>query len=211
MAWWEIVLAVVGGLGGAGGVVGGLAGYLAKKNLQRDRERFERDMEEFRQRGAAAIEEIRTSGTKDIFVHRMQFENEFNIYLQMTNYLIALRRAFNNLLPLQLGPAPDPDTTMKELVEANGALNDLVYPRRPFYDTEVFRAANEMLKTVGKEVAGMRREARREGGGGYVSDEGAEKLKALMEVVFDRIRARVWSKEFMGYTHPQPREGTPDA
>ena len=205
------ILEVVGALGGGSVIVGGLAWLLARKMLQRDRARFEHEMEGFRQRGAAAIEELRTSGTKDIFVHRMQFENEFNVYLQMTDLIVQFRRAFNKLSDVVLGPVSDQDAVMEELREINGKLNDLVYPRRPFYDAQVFKAVDAMLNTVARDVRRMARDEKRRDGDGVASDKAIEKVKGLMEVVFDRIRERVWSKEFMGYTHPHAGKDAPSA
>lgn len=86
MAWQDWVL---GGLTGSG-VILVLSSWLGKvwanRILEKDRIHFQTKME-------TLLEDLRTQDRKELFVHQLQFEKEFDVYIRLWKAVLKLKEA----------------------------------------------------------------------------------------------------------------------
>jgi hypothetical protein len=86
----------------------GLSAWLgrvwANRILEKDRARYRTQME-------SLLEDLRTRESKELFVHRLQFEKEFEIYKQLWTGVLALGRAAREFRDLKIGPVKLPEET----------------------------------------------------------------------------------------------------
>ena len=188
-----------------GGLVYLLSGWLGKlwasRILEEDRAKYSKELEALRQTGEVFLGKLRTQSEKELWVHRLQFEKEFKIYLELWASLVHLTAALSQLKP---GLAiVDPNEIPKECEPSNvdrlkTAIRELatvVHEHRPFYAPEVFQAATKVI---------------------HIAD--IEHMKHLLDLNDDRqttarireavrlayrvceeIRGRIWSVNAMGY------------
>jgi hypothetical protein len=78
----------------------GLSTWLGKvwanRILEKDRVRYQTEME-------TLLEDLRTRQSKELFVHRLQFEKEFDIYKQLWVAVLALARTTREFRSIQIG------------------------------------------------------------------------------------------------------------
>lgn len=91
---WAVVLGVF--------LIVALASWLGKvwasRILEKDRGKYEAEIERLRQSGASVVERLRTQGERDLFVHRLQFEKEFEIYNQLWKPMLLKLTEFSRVL-----------------------------------------------------------------------------------------------------------------
>ncbi len=190
-------------------IVVGLSTWLGKvwanRILEKDRIRYQTQME-------SLLEDLRTRESKELLVHRLQFEKEFEIYRQLWTAVLALGRATREFRDLKIGKAKSQGETLKEFADAFDGLNTVVFDNRPFYAPAVFektKAALDLAWEIDRSHAkkALLQEARGD------SDKNVEKLIELGEhiedtlnkindsipPICDAIRARIWSTRESGW------------
>lgn len=130
-------------------VVVGLAAWIGKvwagRILEKDRAKYQTSME-------TLLADLRTTNTKELLVHQLQFEKEFGVYKELWIAALGLARAGSNFRMLQMGPLASPDEIRKEIEDSYGRLRDTVFDNRPFYEPEVYEIAKAMLNGLGEVV-----------------------------------------------------------
>ncbi len=158
------------------------------------------------------IEDLRTRESKELFVHRLQFEMEFGIYKQVWVAVLALGRATREFRDLKVGPVKPQEEILKDFADAFNRLNAVTFDNRPFYAPEVFErtaATLDLAREVNRSrVIGTLLEKANTN-----SDKHTEKLIELDKQIQDTldkinesippiceaIRARIWSTRESGW------------
>ena len=141
MGWQNIAL---GGLT-ASGIIIGLSSWLGKvwanRILEKDRTQYQTKME-------TLLENLRKQASKELFVHELQFEKEFEIYKELWGQLIRLVpwvTSFDELLK--------PEHITQRAQELPNIIRDIshtVYTNLPFYPPEIFEACEYILNSMPK-------------------------------------------------------------
>jgi len=141
MAWQDFAL---GGLT-IGSVIIGLSSFLGKvwanRILQKDRTKYKTQME-------TLIENLRTQSKKELYVHQLQFEKEFEIYKELWEQLIRLVpwvRSFDELLKSE-----HIKQRVQELPNIIKDISQTIYTNQPFYHPEIFEACESILDKMPK-------------------------------------------------------------
>ncbi len=102
---------------------------------------------------------LRTDLERVLHVHRIQFEKEFQIYLELTEKMVPLRQA---LFTLNKALRPVFEDKIKHdeyyaplrknLKDSFNAFRDTVLKNEPFYAEEVFKAADEIIDLALDEI-----------------------------------------------------------
>lgn len=198
---FQVAAAAIASVGVGGGFVCALSSWLgrvwASRILEQDRAKYQERLDALRREGEIVLERLRTAGAKDIFVHRVQFEKEFQIYGELWDHLITLGRAAAKFRALR--NAPDPGATadqeLAELRDAYNAYSDLVYRRRPFYAPVVYDLAKETLH-LASDVNDWATWAGPHSSTDKQEDaKGAalDRINELVNTICEAIRARIWS------------------
>jgi len=150
---WESF--VGGGLTGSV-IILGLSSWLGKvwagRIMEKDRIKYETQMETLLQR-------LRTDDSKILYIHKLQFEKEFEIYKELWAHAIRLEQSVQCLAHLCFEPDQffrDNDIEnaqeynifegfKKDLSEAAGKFTSIVRYNKPFYSQKIFEKANEIL------------------------------------------------------------------
>ena len=192
-------------------VIVGLSAWLGKiwagRILEKDRARYQTNME-------TLLAALRTTITKELLVHQLQFQKEFEVYKELWVAALGLARAGSNFRMLQMGPQASPDEISLEIETSYARLRDAVFDNRPFYEPEVYEAAKAMLNGLGEVVRKRKQLERLEQGD--MSDKKVEKACSLdkeieqkldeidkvLEKLCTSIRSRIWSTTASGWDRP---------
>lgn len=167
---FELAGAVILSLGGAGVVLWGLSGFLAKiwtnrlleqdraryaeqldklkNDYQRDLERLKNDLETHRQRLQAHLD-------RTVHIHRAQFEKEFGALSEIWQRIAELRAVFEALGLRSRDAAQDAEylRQVTELVVPKFyALVNSVDQQSPFYPQNILDACSEAITAVRVEL-----------------------------------------------------------
>jgi hypothetical protein len=193
-------------------VIVGLAAWLGKiwagRILEKDRAKYQTSME-------TLLADLRTTNTKELLVHQLQFQKEFEVYKELWIPALGLARAGSNFRTLQMGRPASPDEIRQEIEASYGRLRDTVFDNRPFYEPEVYEIAKAMLNGLG-EVVRKRQHLERLEQQESKSDEQVEKacsmdeeieqklneINDLLEKLCTSIRSRIWSTTASGWDRP---------
>lgn len=202
---WSGILA--GGIGVP--TIVGLSAWLGKvwanRILEKDRTRYQTQME-------SLLQDLRTRESKELFVHRLQFEKEFEIYRQLWTAVLALGRATREFRDLKMGASKPEAEIVKDFVDAFNKLNNVVFDNRPFFAPDVFEKT-KMTLDLALEIDRSRAKKSLWEEANAVSDKHTEKLIELAEHIQDTldkindsilpiceaIRARIWSTRESGW------------
>src|SRR5690606_13702700 len=92
---------------------------------------------------------LRNSGEKELHIHRLQFEKEFEVYSELWKRLLRVNRAASEFRLLSIGSSNPYDQQVNELHSSYNRLNETVFNNRPFYDPRVYDLTAEVLKHLG--------------------------------------------------------------
>ncbi|MBU0719578.1 MAG: hypothetical protein KJ749_15145 [Planctomycetes bacterium] len=126
-----------------------LGKVLANRILEKDRLRYQGQME-------TLLDELRTRSSKELFVHRLQFEKEFEVYVHLWKEMLEVGRAASRFRVLTFESSRTRDEEMQDLSEAYNRLKDQVYDHRPFYAPRVYDLTTKFLDKVRGVVQGHR-------------------------------------------------------
>ena len=96
-------------------------------------------------------EKIKSALTKEQFIHRLQFEKEFEIYLKLWKKLFDLKEATEMLIPIVDfdEPGKTEDETrkirLKRVQKAYGEVQTVINHYRPFFAKDVYKNAKNIL------------------------------------------------------------------
>lgn len=199
----ESFWAILGGLGTGVLLVGALSSWLGKiwaeRILSKDRAKYDRELESFRQKGDALLEKVRGKTEKEILVHKVQFEKEFEVYKSLWNALVILRDttvSLRGVLEWDVPGESEPDRIKRKMVGFHPAYDsflELVERNRPFYAEEIYAKVKELISNTHSEVISFLRVGRE-----YRSQEELhqfyeirKKIQALSDETCDLIRNRI--------------------
>ena len=149
---------VCGGVA-VGTIIFGLSSWLGKvwaeRIMQKDRLKYETEME-------MLLQGLRTNDSKMLYVHKLQFEKEFEIYKELWTNAIQLEQSVSLLECFWLEPDRflknmndteiqdfEPHQTFEhykeDLSEVSGKFNHIVRHNKPFYSKRIFEKTNQIL------------------------------------------------------------------
>lgn len=143
------------------------------------------------------LQQLKRDAEKQVFIHQLQFENEFKIYDELWRNLIDLRAAISALQPIM--DRTDEGKTygetiqrrVSEAAEIGNKTIDLIERRKPFYDHEVYEKLKEVLKIVRAELAEVNTGQRQQADYWKNRMNTAKQLIPLTDAVCDAIRRRI--------------------
>lgn len=173
----------------AAAVVGPLAVWLGKvwaaRILDKDRVRYQTQME-------TVLQELRTGSSKELYVHQLQFEKEFQVYLELWKEALALSRAAAEFRELKMDSGRTEEDQRQAFVEAHRNLNRRVFDHRPFYAPEVYALAREILRPAGQVYAVRSVVGRIDQDTWKHTEQLLDQVNAAIEPLCDAIRRRIW-------------------
>lgn len=195
-------------------IVVGLAAWLGKvwagRILAKDRVKYQTSME-------TLLADLRTGHTKELFVHQLQFQKEFEIYKELWVAALEVARAASHFRELQVGPPASTGDALQSIKSSHDRLRDTVFENRPFYEAGVYEAAKAIRKSLDEVVRKhqhLERLERLERGSltgvqidrrCAIDDETERKLdeiNCLRERLCSLIRSRIWSTTASGWDRP---------
>jgi len=93
----------------------------------------------------ALLQQLRSQSEKEIFVHRLQFEKEFSVYLELWKKALPAARAGIPFEVLSTAEDAPHGQHVKRLRDAYNELKDTIYDYRPFYAPQVYDVAGDLL------------------------------------------------------------------
>lgn len=179
--------------------------YWADKILEEHKAKYLAQME-------TLLADLRTRDTKELFVHKVQFEKEFRVYEDLWKQALELGRAGGPFGVLFQGQPKTIDSRVDLVADAHSKLQETVFGNRPFYSPAVFDAAKKLLDAL-LDVVRMDWKRNRLEGRESRNDSDVEKLidlgdsieaklNGISELVVslcDRIRERVWNTNKSGW------------
>lgn len=208
MEWWASLLT---GLGGATGIILALSGWLGKvwaaRILESDRVKYQTQMD-------VILADVRTKDKKELLVHEVQFEKEFEVYRELWREALKLGRTGLPFGLLFQGPPMPQEERVNHVREAYSSLSDTLYENRPFYAPRVYEAGKSLLTALEKLVQLDSRRARLEQSTRQErNDETVDRLSTMdseMEQIIDEIspqinalcdsiRERIWTTSSTGW------------
>lgn len=176
---WEVALAVIASLGGAGAVIATVvkcasdriaerlsAKYQLQlsKELENHKKGLQAELEEQKQSFQREIETLKQSLARKSYVSRVRFDTEFEIYRNLSQCFFDLFVSVNSLIPVGLAYVPNDEKLMKEMEEKNflnaeksafNAQNQL-HRNAPFISQDFFDAYQELLKLSNIQLSAFR-------------------------------------------------------
>jgi len=180
-----------------------LSGWLGKvwanRILEQDRARYAKEIEEFRQKGQAVLERLRTRSERELLIHRVQFEKEFEVYVKLWSGLVDLVAATSSLRPaidhVDTSKTEDQikQERLDELSKAYGTFKEIVHRYRPFYAPEVHDLARQLLRDAYHEALGYKYHDPRKIDHWEEALANVETVRREADQVCDAIRQRIWA------------------
>ncbi len=136
-----------------------IGNIIASKIIEKNRFKFQTEIEAIKKEANIALEKVRAFSEKDLFIHRLQFEKEFSIYVELWGKLIELKRATSFLRPIidyVIEGETEEERKKRRLEEFGKAFTDVngVFQKsRPFYSEEVYKSVNEIIQIANSEGA----------------------------------------------------------
>lgn len=98
---FELSAAIIASVGGAGFIVIGLSNWLGKiwanRILENEKEKHTKEIEKYKNELVMELEHLKRYNEKNIFVSKLQFEKEFEIYLELWESLFDVYVCTNSL------------------------------------------------------------------------------------------------------------------
>ena len=187
-------------LGGGAAIVWALSSWYGKvwagKILEKDRAAYQEQLEILKIEGREALENLRGQTEKELFVHRLQFEKEFEAYVKLWEKADNLRGATISLdLGLASNGSDQPQEDSKQQLrhdhsQAMKEFGDIIQTNRPFYSVEVHDAAWALMRLCFQptlaSVNNLTDQEQRD-----VHRSVAEKITPCLDILCDRIRERI--------------------
>lgn len=189
-------------LGGASAIILGFSNWLGKiwaeKLMLNEKNKYEKEIQEINNKFQEKLELIRKESGKEVYVHSLQFEKEFEIYKSLWGNLVELINAASALRPeVECIYKDEPEGERKErklhrLNEAYKKFYTDVFYSRPFYPNEIFLASEKIISISLAEKTGFQI-FDPDKKPSYYDDaiKNIEELKKQEEIILERIKARI--------------------
>lgn len=176
----------------------------ASRILEKDRAKYQAQVE-------TLLSDIRTRDTKELLVHRLQFEKEFEVYKELWGAALKLAKAGSHFRMVQMGPLASENQIKEELSTSCTHFNTIVFDNRPFYAPQVYETAKTILNELSEVLLTRNHlnqiekrnmtEAQIEKAVEMESkvEKTLDKINALLKTLCDVIRQRVWSTTVSGW------------
>jgi len=145
------------------------------------------------------IEKLRTQYKKEYHVHELSFNKKFEIYQELWAKAINIQMAAAQLRPRadHLNPSETKEerkeSRLKIVDKAIKEFRDIVYNKTPFYEQEIFDAAEEILKIVDKEGLEYIDYSPRSKGYWLNAKNNKKEIENLIDKLCAEIRKRIYS------------------
>lgn len=188
IVWWPVVIGLSAWLGQVWATrIGQVARHAQQLELDALRRRFESEMLR-----------SKTESDKLVFVHRMQFEKEFSVYVDLWSQLIEMRRAALGLRPvfdqMDLNESEDERRRARStrFVTAHNAFLEVVDRQRPFIADVIYASCMKILDlALDEQTAYQYGDDRPSRDYWKDSQANAEKFRRLVDEVCDAVRTRI--------------------
>jgi len=172
---------------------------------------LEQDKTKYKIQVDTLLQDLRTRESKELFVHQLQFEKEFEIYKELWVTVLELDKAINPLIDGISFSNISKEEAHSEIRKAFKKLNEMVFINRPFYSPEIFEEAykiTELCQTVCKcdrryerlknrpitnEIENMFDENMDK------SSSAKEEITKALNTICNTIRQRIWSTNKSGW------------
>jgi hypothetical protein len=104
-------------------------------------------VEEIRHEHTRSSEELKAALTKELNVHKTQYDAEVETYKEVWEKLVDLKRAVDDLGRSGRG-GPEAERAEERYYDAHASFLRTVEIRRPFYPADVWHALHNVLETV---------------------------------------------------------------
>lgn len=190
-------------------VITGLSIWLGKiwanRILEKDRAKYQTQME-------TLLLDLRTRDDKELYVHKLQFEKEFEIYKELWMKLLSLGRAGTKFRDLQRPPVDDTGNIINEFCDSYNAFKELVYSNRPFYAPKIYGLSKTVLDKARNVFDSIHRQERLERETvesaeldekiielGEKKEHDLNEINNLVDDMCTAIRERIWSTGKTGW------------
>ena len=201
-------MARLGGLTGSG-VILVLSSWLGKvwanRILEKDRIHFQTKME-------TLLEDLRTQDRKELFVHQLQFEKEFDVYIRLWKAVLKLEEAATAFKIIKMSLPKEPVYIVQIFMDAYLNLNEIIYNYRPFYSPNVFDKSEQILNHAKKVYLALEKQKPLDKTPFDLKKSTDRLKKIFQEIEFsldrindsiillcDAIRSRIWSTGQSGW------------
>jgi hypothetical protein len=147
------------------------------------------------------IETLRKEIEKQLLVHRLQFEKEFNIYNELWAKLVDLRAVITLLRP-KVGtnePGKNYDETVQirldKAIKIGNEVIEMVEKNKPFYAKAIYFELLKIIKIIRAEVIEVTHGDRRQQDYWVGGEKNIGELLPQIEVVCEAIRERIGNIE----------------
>lgn len=199
---WNLVLAILGSLGGGGAIVFAFSSFLAKlwaeRILRREHQEMERTLQSLRDRSEILLRVTQSQIDAKRHIHDSAFLLEFQSYQAIWKSLVVVRNAALGLRPVLdfHAPAETEDSRrearLQALRAAFASFFEAVELNRPFIQNEIYSKLSELHVQITKESWDYQH-GEHEKRGDYWTRAltNAKAIAALSDEVSDLIRKRV--------------------
>ncbi len=180
---------------------------------------LEQDKAKYKIQVDSLLQDLRTKESKELFVHRIQFEQEFEVYKDLWGGILTLGRAGKHFRTLAVGQIKPADEGLGDFHDAYTALNELVYGNRPFYAPSIFDLCKMLLDAAADIDRSIQRQAlllRKNSDSERIHqklteledkiEEDLDKINEVIGDLCDAIRFRIWSTDKTGWDRTGDRE-----
>jgi len=154
---------------------------------------LEQDKAKYKIQVDTLLEDLRTKEKKELFVHQLQFEKEFEIYKQLWEKVLVLGRAGTHFRSLQMEALKPVEERFDAFRNAYNSLNELVYFNRPFYAPKIFDLSKRLLDTAANVAGSVKRQLDTN------IETNLDSVNILVGEICDAIRERIWSTDKTGW------------
>ena len=149
----KLIGAILAAIGGGGALVFALSSWLGKiwaeRILNQDRHRYNVELEkvksDYRQLVDSTLERLKDELGRSQFVHRLQFETEFNAYLELWSKVESARIAMGRFLGAEDDTKED---QYNELCAIETDIREWVFRHKPFLPRNVFAKVFDFTITL---------------------------------------------------------------
>lgn len=142
----------------------------------------------------ALLVQLNTLSNKELLVHRLQFEKEFSIYLELWKELLRFGRALSHFRLLAFQSNKSYEEQVQDVITTYNAFKDRIYDHRPFYAPKIYDLTKELLDRAGRAFGRVRE--------GQQTLEQEQEFEQVMQqfndvdvpTICDAIRERVFPK-----------------
>ncbi len=154
---FKIMGAVIAGLGGSSVIILGLSGWLgrlwANRIFEKEKIKYEKDLEDYKKEINIEMQKLKTLDEKALYITKIQYEKEFEIYQNIWKSLVECIRASKNLYPI-FQEVPSDEAELEEFnknkyttyVSAYNSFLEITTSYAPFYQEEFYNDLLELRK-----------------------------------------------------------------